>query len=72
MAVLAGTDVRAVDRLVNAVRGAVEAVLPWYDPAEAHHRARETERVRQRSIAARIRVEDVVEQYRRGDGTFRR
>lgn len=63
---------RPIDRLVNAIRGALESVAPWYDPAEVAERRRETERVRRRSIAARLRVEEVAKAYKRADGVMRR
>jgi hypothetical protein len=66
-------DVRYVDRLVNAIRAALERIAPWYDPAEAHFRRAETERVRRRSIAARIRAEkDIAARYRAADGAMRK
>jgi hypothetical protein len=61
-----------LDRLVNAIRGVVERALPWYDPAEAIARHRETERIRRRSIAARIRAEQVAASYERADGALGR
>lgn len=67
-----GSDVAPVDRLTNAIRRLLEAALPWYDPDEAQERRRETERVRMRSIAARIHVEQIVAAYKRADGAIRR
>lgn len=67
-----GIDVALLDRLTNAVRRKLEAALPWYDPDEAEERRRETERVRRRSIAARIWVEQITSAYRRADGAIRR
>ena len=55
-----GVDVRALDRLVNAMRRVIEDGLPWYDRGRARERTIETERVRKRSIAARIRVEETI------------
>jgi len=37
----------------------VETLLPWFDPADARRRDRRTETIRQRSIAARIAVEQL-------------
>ncbi len=50
----------SLDRAVNAVREAIERVLPWYDPeAEVrHHEA--TEQLRQRAIAGR-RMAEMIE-----------
>jgi hypothetical protein len=71
--------VRQVDDAVNAFRRAVERAIPWYDPdAEAEANARvealseRIEQGRQRSIRARIAVEGVIADYRRGDGAMRR
>jgi hypothetical protein len=66
-------DVRPIDRFVNAIRSMLEHVAPWYDPAEARFRRAETERVRRRSIAARIRAEnDIAARYRAADGAMRK
>lgn len=65
-------DVRPLDRLVNAIRGALERLAPWYDPSEEAYRRSETERVRRRSIAARVRTEEVAKAYKRADGAMRR
>jgi hypothetical protein len=64
-------DVRPLDVLHRIV----ERILPWYDPAEAQQRRAETERVRRRSIAARLAIEatrDVPKRYERFDGVVRR
>lgn len=61
-----------IDRLVNAFRRGIERVLPWYDERERDTRRAETERVRRRSIAARLRVEEVAKSYKRADGVMRR
>ena len=45
---------RAVDRFVDSLRAAIEHALPWYDPAAASGRSRDTERIRRRSIKARL------------------
>lgn len=80
-------DVRPVDAFVNAVRRAINRVLPYYDPHEAEERqaekeriSQETERVRKQSVFARLRAEgfgeaqarDIAERYRRQDGVLRR
>lgn len=63
----------AVDRLVNAIRRLFERAAPWYDPVDEVTRRRETERVRVRSIAARIRAEkDIAARYRQADRVIRR
>lgn len=59
-------------RVVAAIRAFVERMLPWYDPEEAVTRRNETERVRRRSVAARLAVEDVVRRYERFDKVVRR
>lgn len=58
---------RPLDRLVNAIRRAFERGAPWYDPAEAAYRRSETERVRLRSIKARVAAE-----YKVSDKALRR
>ena len=73
MTIAAGRpDVSLVDRAVNAARRLIEATLPWYDRAESNRRRVETQRVRRRSIAARIAVEDIARRYERTDGVLRR
>lgn len=57
--------------LVARFRRVVEAALPWYDPRAVAERKRETERVRLRSIAARMALEDVAKRYERFDGVIR-
>ena len=64
-------DVRLVDRITNAVRRALEGG-PWYSAEEAVVRRNETERVRRRSIAARLQVEDIARRYQRADRAIRR
>ena len=46
-----------VDRLTNAVRRAIERVLPWYDPANNEARHRKTEEIRLAAIEARKHAE---------------
>ena len=58
-------------RLSSLLRRAVEYALPWYDPKADAERKRETERVRRRSIAARVAMEDVAKRYERFDGVIR-
>lgn len=55
------------NQLVEAIRRAVERTLPWFDRADQDARAAKTERIRQRSIAARIRVEAVIAEYHAAD-----
>ena len=43
----------------DRLRRAVERVLPWYDPQREAQRTQRTEAIRQRSIAARIAVENL-------------
>ena len=50
------------DRLTNAVRRAVERLLPWYDPENAEARHRRTEEIRLAAIRARQRAE-ITEQH---------
>ena len=48
----------------------IENWLPWYDPAHERQRDAQTERIRLRSIAARIlaeRVARAVDEYRAAD-----
>lgn len=65
-------DVGPVDNIVNAIRRLLERVAPWFDPAEEAARRRETERVRRRSMAARLRVEDIVARYEHADHVVRK
>ena len=65
------TDVGRLLRLSIALKRAVERALPWYDHAEVARRTSETERVRQRSVRARINAEAVAERYRRADRVLR-
>ena len=69
---IGATDVQKVDDAVNRFRALVERALPWLNPEEEAERSAETERVRLRSVRARIRAEDVIASYRRADGTYRR
>jgi hypothetical protein len=64
--------VRPVDALVNGVRRVIESALLWYDPGERDRIRAETERVRRRSIAARVHVEDVAKRYAQADKALRR
>lgn len=45
-------------------RKLIERLLPWYSPAKEHKRDQRTERIRKRSIVARIRAERVIDDYR--------
>ena len=65
-------DVRPLDRLTNAIRRGLEAILPWFDPAEEETRRIETERVRRKSIAARLQVEEVARRYAKADKAMKR
>lgn len=59
------------DRVRDAFRRTVERLLPWFDPELEAERNRRTEEIRQRSIAARIRVESLdVERLREGYGSM--
>ena len=49
------TDLPMGDRL----RRTVERFLPWYNVRAEEHRARRTEEIRRRSIAARIAIENL-------------
>jgi hypothetical protein len=52
-------------------RRLVEQMLPWYHPERERQRDNQTERIRLRSIAARILAERVgraIDEYRRADG----
>ena len=54
----------------NRWRALVEGLLPWYDPVHERLRDVKTERIRLRSIAARIlaeRVARAVDEYRAAD-----
>jgi len=51
-------SVRGVD-MKDSLRQIVERAMPWYSRAEADARDRRTEHIRQRSIAARIAVEQL-------------
>jgi len=63
---------RRVDALVNAVRAAVERVVPWYDP-EAEDRRRASASLSLRVAARnRIRADAVIGDYRRAAGPLRR
>ena len=67
----AAAEMRAIDRLVNAIRASIERGLPWYDPTEAAARHQETRRIHRRSIAARLQVESLEKAYKLGDGALR-
>lgn len=63
---------RAVDRFVDSLRAAIEHALPWYDPAAASGRSRDTERIRRRSIKARLDAEAVIRaRYTDGERALR-
>lgn len=53
-------------------RAFVERMIPWYDPEQEDAHNRETEAVRQRAIAQRIRVERVIDDYRKVEARARR
>jgi hypothetical protein len=56
------------DDVRDTLRQIVERAMPWYNRQEADARDRRTEHIRQRSIAARIAVEqltpEAIEQIR--------
>jgi hypothetical protein len=54
-----------IDRSIGMIRRAIERMLPWYDRADRDRRARRTEQLHQRAIAARIRWEHDLDSYRR-------
>jgi len=60
------SSVGRVDRAVSAFRRWVEDLLPWYDRQEQHERIERTERIRRKSIQARIRNEAILAQRRIG------
>ena len=47
----------------NRWRELLDRLLPWFDPAIERQRNARTERIRKRSIVARIRAERVIEEY---------
>jgi hypothetical protein len=59
------TGLEVIDTLVNSARRAVERVLPWYDPADRQRRAKRTEQIHRRAIAARIDWEHQLAAYLR-------
>lgn len=48
----------------DVLHHAIEAILPWYDPAEKARRDARTEAIRQRSIDVRMKVEQIRAAYR--------
>jgi hypothetical protein len=58
-------------RVRRAIRDFLVRTMPWYDPDGDAVRRRETERVRRRSIAARIALEDIPKRYVRYDDAVR-
>lgn len=60
------------NQIVEAIRRRVEGWLPWFDRADEDRRAARTDLIRQRSIAARVRVEAVIAEYREADARARR
>ena len=53
--------------IVAVIRRRVEDILPWFDRADHDRRAARTERIRLRSIGARIRVERMIGEYHDAD-----
>ena len=51
----------------SAVTKFLRFLTPWYSEAEVEHREETTEVVRQRSIRARIKAENVIASYREAD-----
>ena len=53
----------------NRWRRLIERMLPWFDPLVERQRDRRTERIQQRSIAARLRAERIIARYRKAEAT---
>ena len=47
-------------RLPDRLRTMIEAVLPWYAPAEVNARVTAAEREHRRAIEVRLRAQDVI------------
>ena len=63
-------DVTMRDR--SLLHRVVERLLPWFDPEAEQRRTERTEQIRLRAIAARVRSERVMEEYRLADRKVRR
>lgn len=61
---MASVPAQAVTR---SVRSAIEAMLPWYHPADEQARNARTERIARRSVLARMRAQRVIVDYRRAE-----
>lgn len=58
------STVSSLDRAVSTMRRWLEDRLPWYDRDEEERKLTHNERIRQRSIRARVRAEAIQAQYR--------
>lgn len=61
---MARSTMQAHPTMPSRWRGLIERALPWWDAERERRRDEQTERIRVRSVDARLRAEHVIDAYR--------